>query len=168
MTSSIDGLSKIFISCQVPLIRFLTRILGCEEAAREVAQDTYLRLHTFRASTPIQRPRAYLFMIARNLAFDRITRETTARNSIARIVTEDCLAESLRPDGVVETEQRWRIIADALNELPSACRDAFVMNKLHGMTHSQIATVLGVSRSMVEKHLMRAMSHCRSRISEYP
>lgn len=167
MSTGIQDSSKLFNSCHPPLIRFLTRLLGCEDAAQDVAQDTYLRFHAYREPETIHHPRAYLFKIARNLALDQIARERTARNSIQRETGEDTLPESFRPDAVVETQQRWRIIAAALNELPRACREAFVMNKLRGMTHGQIAVRLGVSKSMVEKHLMRAMARCcRDRLRE--
>ena len=166
MNARVECLSKFFNSCHISLIRFLTRLLGCEEAARDVAQDAYLRFHAHRERETIEHPRAYLFRIAHNLAVDRIAREAAARNHAKDQITDESLPESFRPDSLVETEQRWQRMADALNELPRACRDAFVMNKLRGMTHSQIAQELGVSRSMVEKHLMRAMAHCRNRLRE--
>ncbi len=36
------------------------------------------------------------------------------------------------------------------------------MNKLEGYSHPEIAERLGISISMVEKHMVRALLHCRS------
>ena len=50
----------------------------------------------------------------------------------------------------------------ALSELPAACRECFLLRKLDGLSHLEIADRLEISRSMVEKHMVRALLHCRS------
>ena len=55
----------------------------------------------------------------------------------------------------------------ALSELPAACRECFLLRKLDGLSHLEIADRLGVSRSMVEKHIVNAMKHCRIRIRQW-
>lgn len=164
MTNAIGDLSTLVAACHTPLIRYLTRFLGCEETAREVAQDAYLRFHAHTSAVAIDHPRAYLFRIARNLALDHLSRNKKANYSSLDEIAETTSPPSVHPEAVFEAEQRWQIMAEALNELPPPCREAFMMNKIQGLTHSQIAEKLGVSKSMVEKHLMRAMSHCRKRL----
>ncbi|SST12503.1 RNA polymerase sigma factor [Acinetobacter baumannii] len=41
------------------------------------------------------------------------------------------------------------------------------MRKLDGLSHSQIAEHLNISRSLVEKHIVNAMKHCRVRMREW-
>ena len=55
----------------------------------------------------------------------------------------------------------------ALDELGKVCRDCFLLRKLDGLSHQQIAEHLGVSRSVVEKHIVNAMKHCRVRMREW-
>ncbi|MNO07493.1 putative RNA polymerase sigma factor FecI [compost metagenome] len=59
------------------------------------------------------------------------------------------------------------MVERALDELPAICRDAFLLRKLEGMTHPEIAERLGISKGMVEKHIVNAMKHCRVRIREW-
>lgn len=53
-----------------------------------------------------------------------------------------------------------------MGELPSNCREAFLLRKLDGMAHHEIASRMGISKDMVEKHIVNAMKHCRIRVKE--
>jgi RNA polymerase sigma-70 factor (ECF subfamily) len=48
----------------------------------------------------------------------------------------------------------------ALEQLPEQCRRAFLLNRLDGLTHTQIATQLGVSTKTVQRHIERALRVC--------
>jgi len=50
-----------------------------------------------------------------------------------------------------------------LNELPPACRDAFLLNRLYDCTHAEIADRLGISTKTVQRHIERALLHCLRR-----
>jgi RNA polymerase sigma-70 factor (ECF subfamily) len=41
-----------------------------------------------------------------------------------------------------------------------------MLHKFTGLTHSEIAARLGISKNMVEKHVIKAMTHCRKRLDE--
>ncbi|MGH8547062.1 MAG: sigma-70 family RNA polymerase sigma factor, partial [Methylococcales bacterium] len=62
--------------------------------------------------------------------------------------------------------QKLEILDRAVAELPPKCRQVFLLRKVEQLSHAEIAERLGISRSMVEKHLHRAMMHCRDRIFE--
>jgi RNA polymerase sigma-70 factor (ECF subfamily) len=65
----------------------------------------------------------------------------------------------------LEGEQELAIVRAAIEELPSKCRQAFVMNRFENMTFGEIAVELGVSVSMIEKHVSYAISHLRERVN---
>jgi RNA polymerase sigma factor (sigma-70 family) len=48
----------------------------------------------------------------------------------------------------------------ALGELPRACRDAFLLNRIEALTHVEIATRLGISTKSVQRCIERALRHC--------
>ena len=68
--------------------------------------------------------------------------------------------QSLAADGG-RPGQRLDNLQRALAELPAICRSSFLLRKLDGLSHSQIAEHLNISRSLVEKHIVNAMKHCR-------
>lgn len=164
-----DGMNvvSLFRAYHRRLVGSLRRYLGCELAAEEVAQEAYLSVWSATAAGEVAYPRAYLFRTAQHLAFDRLEREAVERRHRAqKPLSEAIVAPGPSPEAQLLAERRWAIVACALNELPPACRKAFVLHKLQGLRHTQVALRLGISKSMVEKHIMRALSHCRLRLRE--
>ncbi|MNF38736.1 putative RNA polymerase sigma factor FecI [compost metagenome] len=71
------------------------------------------------------------------------------------------------PQASLDHGQRLDMLQRALAELPGPCRDCFMLRKLEGLSHPQIAERLGISRAMVEKHIVNAMKHCRVRLRQW-
>lgn len=59
------------------------------------------------------------------------------------------------------------LLQRAVAELSETCRQCFLLRKLEGLSHGEIATRLGLSRATVEKHIVNAMKHCRLRMREW-
>jgi DNA-directed RNA polymerase specialized sigma24 family protein len=45
--------------------------------------------------------------------------------------------------------------------LPPLCRRVFVLRKVYRLSHDEIAEVLGVSHSTIEKHVAKGLIRCR-------
>lgn len=143
-------------------VRFATRLVGNRDSGEEVVQEAFVKLVARRSSTPIDHPKRYLFTATRHAAIDFTDRQN---REWQRRVDLDSLDEAhLADNGAARMEMQRELakLAVYLNALPPPCRQAFVMNKLQGYTHLEIAAHLGISTSMVEKHIVRALLHCRS------
>lgn len=144
------------------LLRYASRLVGDRDGGEEVVQNTYLRLAGRSGqSAAIEHPKAYVFAAARTAAIDF----TAQRNSewLYRVDFAEIEENAAGEDPNAALQRRHRIVrlAVLLNELPPACQSAFIMNKIEGRGHREIAERLGVSVSMVEKHIVRALIHCR-------
>jgi RNA polymerase sigma-70 factor (ECF subfamily) len=136
----------------------------------EVLQELFLALWRRReAWTPAGGVRAYLFAAARNQALNAIRQ----RKSASRVV-EECAADGSIPGA----NQSDRNPAQQLstNEIESACREAIhnlpESNRLvmmlrwdYGMSHAEIAFVLGTSIKGVEAELGRGLKTLGARLS---
>lgn len=152
----------LYIRHHAALRQFLARMLRCEEAAAEVAQEAWLRLIRYTPRHDVDNPKAYLFRVAANAARDHIAREHK-RNSLLDNKVSPEAAPCAAPDemAAVLARERLRILAEAVDELPPRCREVFLMSRLDGLANGEIAAQLGISRNMVEKHIIRAMLQCR-------
>jgi len=74
------------------------------------------------------------------------------------------VAEESSPERVLSNQQQLATIVTALGELAERTRDIFVLCRLENMKHAQIAELLGISVSAVEKHLSKALAHLARRM----
>lgn len=139
------------------------------EAASDLVQDVFVRYIAHAQETKIapEAPRFFLWRIASNLILDFRRRERR-RGPIASL---DDVASFELTDPTPSAERRlnarqeYRILRRALDELPASVRTALLMNRVERLTHAEIAARLGVSSSMVNKYIMRALAHCAGRMT---
>ncbi|MNL68404.1 putative RNA polymerase sigma factor FecI [compost metagenome] len=67
-------------------------------------------------------------------------------------------------DRVIDYRQRLAALERVIADLPSRQREVFLMHKFDGLSHSEIAAELGITRSAVEKLIMKALAACRDRL----
>ncbi len=160
--STVEG---IYLRHHDALRRFLTRLLRSEDAAAEVAQEAYLRLIRFRPRRLVEDPKAYLFQVAANAARDRMVRDRTRHVLIDdQSVAETIACPNPSAEAVTFGRERMYTLIGAVNELPPRCREVFLLSRFDELSNGEIAARLGISRNMVEKHIIKAMVHCRSRL----
>nr|WP_189672895.1 sigma-70 family RNA polymerase sigma factor [Pseudomonas taiwanensis] len=149
------------------LVSFLSARLGSRQAAEDVAHDAYLRVLERTDAQQIEHPRAFLYRTALNLVVDRHRRQRVRQAEPLDVLDSDERWHIQAPSQEMQLDQRLALMQRALDELSKPCRDSFLLRKLEGLSHQQIAERLGVSRSMVEKHIVNAMKHCRLRMRQW-
>jgi RNA polymerase sigma-19 factor, ECF subfamily len=159
-----DDLVSVWADVRIELERMLRRRVRDPHLAADLTQDIFLRLRRIAAPLPNRHEaRLYLFQMARNLAIDHQRAEGRRTEILAGAVT---LFEGVAASPEEETVARdqVRVVDAALDELPKHCRDVLYMSRLLGMSHGEIAAELRVSKSLVEKYVVRAMLHCRAKL----
>lgn len=154
------GFKALFLAYSHELQVFLTRKLGCPQTAADLVQETLLRVATQPDSTMIENPRAYLYRTAQNLAIDHFRKEE--RRDTHSMDTEQLLEvpdESPLPEEVVASRQRLQFLLQAIAELPPLTQRIFTLNRIEGFGYAEVARMLDVSESTVQKHLAKALCH---------
>jgi RNA polymerase sigma factor (sigma-70 family) len=162
----LDGLYRQYASA---LLRFISRQNVSPEEAKEIVQETYCRLQQVPEVETLESPRGYLFRTAINLARDtkrqRRRRHDMSNGSDAG-TADEVPSEAPTAYQVLKGEQELAIIRRAITELNPTCRQVFILHRFGNATYSQIAERLGVSVSMIEKHVSAALAHLKSRLDE--
>ncbi|HXR00625.1 MAG TPA: sigma-70 family RNA polymerase sigma factor [Pseudomonas sp.] len=149
------------------LVCFLNARLGNRQSAEDVVHDAYLRVLERSSETPIKQPRAFLYRTALNLVIDDHRRNVIRQTEPLDAVDHEEQLFSPSPQATMEHGQRLELMQRALAELPYLCRECFTLRKIDGLSHPQIAERLDISRSVVEKHIVNAMKHCRVRVRQW-
>lgn len=148
----------------VKLRRFLLRLLDNSTDAADAHQETYLRMLAALSRTPVEQPSAFLFQVARNVAL-RMRNRRRLEGTLFQATTDADLAEIADgyalPERQVIARQELRRLAIAIDALPPRCREVFLLARFENLPNGEIAARLGISRNMVEKHLIRALLQCR-------
>lgn len=150
------------------LYGMLLRRLGNRADAEDLAQEAYLRLLRVERKKFIEKPDAYLFRIAANLA-NEFTMQRGAASTVIDIDEAyqlDTLHEENSLEKTLERRAEIRRLEVILENMPPAYRAVLILSKRDGLTREEIARELGLSVHTVKKYLARAAAWCRDELSE--
>jgi RNA polymerase sigma factor (sigma-70 family) len=140
------------------LVRFLSRRLGDPSDIEDIVQEAMLRVVRATAVQAALNPEAFLFHVAGNLIRDRARRRRTLQAMLENSSQLSETVEGRSPERVLQARQTLGLVVEALAKLDEPARDAFVLHRLEGLSHAEIADRFGVSVSSVEKYVMRAIA----------
>lgn len=161
-------LTSLYERWRAPLLRLLQRKTGSRDLAEDATQEVFVRLAASGRQLTPEEEGPYLSTSARNAATDHWRRADDAQ-----LVSMESAAEELEsvpdqrqhePAQVAEQRQRIARLNDAVAELPERQRQAFLLNRIDGLTHDEVAEAMGISARMVSKHVSRAMAYCQLRV----
>ena len=155
---SLSAVSVAFVANIDFLKRFLARFLSDRQDIEDVTQEAYLRAYVAEQKKDIEQPKAFLFRIARNLALTQLTRKSRQITDYIEDSGDSTVIESgATVDGEVEAQQSFGLYCEAVAALPEKCRQVFLLRKVHGLPHKEIAERMSMSVSSVEKYLRRGV-----------
>lgn len=62
--------------------------------------------------------------------------------------------------------QRLSVLQTALDELSTDCRTAFLLNTIDGLSYSETAERMEISKSKVGRLLAQAIAYCEQRLEQ--
>jgi RNA polymerase sigma factor (sigma-70 family) len=151
------------------LVRFFRRRCQNRWQAEDLAQEVIVRMLRGSEWTSLDKAKGYVFRAAANLWSDQ-KRRRDVRGGPEISWDENCClgtGEEFPPERVLLGEEALHRVNDALLELNERTRDVFVMSRLEHTKNSQIAAMLGISESAVEKHMTKAIAHLARRIPDH-
>ncbi|WP_235188785.1 MULTISPECIES: RNA polymerase sigma factor [Erwiniaceae] len=163
MTDKSKDLAALYLTEHERLERQIRHRVGCRTIASDLVQDIFLRLWE-KAFEWKGDSAAYLTRCARNAAIDHLRAEKTKADYLQGVLAEQYAEESESPQDIVSAQQNIHHIDEILAALPQKTRHIFLLNRIHGRSFSEIATVMGISSRAVAKHTARAVAACEARI----
>ena len=150
------------------LVRFLAARVGDEQEARDIAQEAYARLLGLDENKVVNFHRAYLYRTAANIAIDRQRAAKRRSYSSEKLIDahENLASDDPLADRILLSREKLEKLKSAIAALPPKCRYAFLEYRVNNRSYAEIAHDLSVSESMVRKHILRALRHCKARMDE--
>lgn len=147
-----------------PLYRFVLRAIKQRSAAEELFQEVWIRVIESRSRyAPQARFTTWLYTIAHNLLVDHWRKKGLA---LASLDSEDVAVESANPARQAEARQSLARLLQAIEALPAAQREAFLLHEEAGMTVAEIAAVTGAGEEAAKSRLRYAMAKLKAALDD--
>lgn len=146
------------------LFRFFYRLCRCRSHADDLLQGTFLSLWRYRGRfRGAESPGAYLYKVALNEWRRSYGREKRQRDAIsARAAsTNGCADEPVDP---IAGEERRAAVWRAIDALPAAQREAFVLHRFQELSCREIAEASGEPVKTIESRLRLALLKLTERL----
>lgn len=167
-----DSFNQLILRWERPIYGLAYRVIGREEDARDVCQETFLR--AFRALPGFKgeaKFSSWVYRIALNLCRDWMRRQRRAPTmqmpegvDPIEMASERGPVESI--ETLVERRELSGVVEEAMKLLPEEQRTAIILKEYHGMTFQEIADLQGCPLSTVKTRLYQGLSVLRRHLEK--
>jgi RNA polymerase sigma-70 factor, ECF subfamily len=172
MGGDLDSFNQLVLRWERPIYALAYRVIGREEDARDVAQETFLRafraLKGFKGQAKFS---SWLYRITLNLCRDWIRRERRTPVvqapegvDVIELAGETSPSESI--EELVSRHELGRAVGKAMSQLPEEQRTAIILKEYHGLTFQEIADLLDCPLSTVKTRLYQGLTVLRKQLRE--
>ena len=156
---------KLFFEWHNPLCNYANRIVKDRSSASDIVQDVFVYVWEKRDQLDLdQNIKSYLFQTTyhrciNHLKQSKIVPLSDDQYKMSNTATDE--AEFQRQADMYAKKER---IIKSLRHLPPKCKEVFVLSRQNGLTYTEIAESLGVSKKTVENHMVKALSILRTNL----
>jgi RNA polymerase sigma factor (sigma-70 family) len=130
---------------------WLTSQFSAAQDIDDIVQEAFVRVLRARTEEEVRAPKAYLFVIARNLALMRVRHSKVAKeDSLTEIDCSGILDEDADVPHAVARAQELEMLTKAIQSLPTRCRQILTLRKIYGLSQKETAAELGIAEHTVE------------------
>ena len=157
---------------EMPLTKYAVSILGDLEQARDVVQDTFLKLYKQDPEKVRKKVKSWLFTVCRNHCYDLIKRNRRTSNleedEISYITSNDDNPFQVISflEGREEIDEKIKILYALIEELPSRQREVMRLKFQANLSYKEIAETIGISSSNVGFVMHSALKKLREDMKE--
>ena len=167
-----ESFNQLVVRWERPIYALAYRVIGREEDARDVCQETFLRafrsINGFRGQAKFS---SWLYRIALNLCRDWIRRERRSPTvqapegvDVIELAAEQGPVESI--EDLVSRRDVGRHVAVAMTALSDDQRTAIILKEYQGLTFQEIADLLGCPLSTVKTRLYQGLTVLRRELEK--
>ncbi|WP_299440210.1 sigma-70 family RNA polymerase sigma factor [uncultured Aquimarina sp.] len=153
--------TELFVKHSKNLHDFVYYKYGEHINPKDQVQEAFIKLWDNCSKVSLDKAKSFLFTVANNLSLNQIKHEKV-KLRYQQIEKLDRTNES--PQFVLEEKEYLLKYQKALSNLTESQRVAFLMNRIEGKKHKEIAILLGISRKAVEKRIYGALEKLRKDI----
>jgi RNA polymerase sigma-70 factor (ECF subfamily) len=138
------------------VLRSVRRVLHSTHDAEDLLHSAFIRFAEYRDRETVANPAAFLVRTAANLAVDERRRRLRRESPSSVIELMEIADERPMQTELLAARERLKNVLAGLDTLGARTREVFLMHRISGLKHRDIAARLEISVSAVEKHIAKA------------
>lgn len=152
-------LQCLFARHSSALCRYLNSYLKDHSLSMDIMQESFARMAEQMKHSSIQDIDAYLYRTAKNLMVDHFRQQKKQQSVlISDTQWQDLPSDVKSLEAQAISEQQINQIQIIIQSLPQRTQEIFHLHREEGLTQTEVAEILNVSLSTVEKHLANALA----------
>ncbi len=148
-----------------PLIGYAATILNDPELARDVVQDTFIRLCGQDPAKVRDHLKSWLFTVCRNRALD-LLRKDHRRQPLDPHDWQQVVDPGLQPDAQADLEERLAQLTQLLGRLTTNQRDVILLKFQQGLSYQEIHHITGLGTGNIGFLIHTGLKQLRSLLQQ--
>lgn len=128
------------------------------------AQEAFIKLWENCKKVSVGKAKSFLFTVANNLMLNEIKHQKVVLK-YQKLKPKNYTNES--PEFLIQEEEYFEKYQEVLSRLSEEQRTAFLLNKVEGKKHEEIAQMLGVTRKVVEYRIYSAFNTLKKELEGF-
>ncbi|MGB5820372.1 MAG: sigma-70 family RNA polymerase sigma factor [Saonia sp.] len=130
--------------------------------AEDLVQEAFIKLWNNCKKVIFEKARGFLFAVAKNAFYNQVAHK--------KVVLEYAKLQPLKmsdhetPEYKIEEDEFMNKLQSAIAALPDGQREVFLLNRMDKKTYKEMAELLGVSQTAIEKRMQKALQKLRKTI----
>ena len=154
--ASIGEFRRLYETAFPVLFRVAYRITNCEDAAEDLCQEAFFRLHEKNMVFPSPDEAKYwLIRVVKNAALNYAKRKVRERKAYQKAFREDTRTVETGEDFLLKKETR-KEVREALQKLPENLKMVLILKEYGELNYKEIGRSLGISEGNVKVRVFRA------------
>ena len=161
---------KIFLENEKALRAYLGRFLTRAQDIEDVTQEAFVKTFAADAKTDIRAPKTFLFTVAKHTALNEVAKKANTTTDFIEDSEDTAVLEDrgqVSAESALDSKRKLLVFSKAVASLPPNRKRAFLLRKMHGLKVKEIARVMDISVSGVEKHIALGMVKCSEYFKEH-
>lgn len=164
MTQAEQDLDELLRRFEIPLLQYTTRIIGNDERARDVVQETFIKFQRNGSVAP-DKTATWLFTVCRNAALN-VCRKERRMMYVDEAIIESQQDEQPMPFERMEEREASGFLMKILATLPPRQQEVLQLKFQNDLSYQEIAAITKTTANSVGVLIHTALKTLRQRYAQ--
>lgn len=140
-------------------VDFAIYFLKDQSSARDVVNDVFLEIWENQRIQFDSTSKSYLFRSVKNRSINALKKQGRL---VPQNESDEPYSNSLEEH--INLQATAKAVRRAIDELPTRCRQVFLLKRYSGLSNNEVAELLAISHKTVENQMTKAIKHLKKRL----